>query len=781
MDMSIQHKAVSIEAQEAEKSNQLIQKFANKFFSLWPWLIVSAVLGLGLAYFYLRISFPAFKIHASVLVQDDNKSTDLGEASILRDFGLFGKSNVDNEAEIFKSRSLMEQVVRDMRLNVSYFSEGKVKNTETYGGRPIDFRFLVPSTDTSDITSQYVLQFDKASITNFTLTNQEQEFKGHLGDTIHLPEGPALVTPASGYAKWHYEKPLTIAIAPVDAVTQKYLASLKVEIPNKQVSVIYLTLSDIIPAKGEAILNQLITAYMQANVTDKNRIADSTIQFIQERLRLVFGELNDIEKDIERFKTANKLTDLTAQSGLLLQNTSEYAKQQTGQEVQLSVVQALEQFLKDNLNNSRVVPSSLVMQDANFIALVQRYNETQMQRDRMLMSLTASHPSVITTEEQLSNLRIELLSSIASVKKGIEVSVNELKKRTTGMDAAITTIPAKERTFLDYSRQQAIKQELYLFLLKKMEETAISKSATIASARIIDRAKSDPSPFKPSKTMILFMGLMGGLVLPFAVSFGKDIINTKVASMEDIVNNTTIPVLAEIGHNNANQIVAVTMNSRQLIAEQFRSLRTNLQYLIPNKQEKTILITSSMSGEGKSFLSINLAATLALANKKVILLELDLRKPKISENLGLQKTGFTNYIISEGADWRTMIQTAGDHPISFDILASGPLPPNPTELLMLPKVSHLMEELKNSYDYIIIDSPPAGMVTDAEIMASYANLTIYVVRHHYTYRQQIRLVEKLYHKQTLPRINIVVNDVEIRKGRYGYGYGYGYGSYHAES
>lgn len=778
--MSIQHKAVSIEAQEAEKSNQLIQKVANKFFNLWPWLIVSAVLGVGLAYCYLRISFPAYKIHASVLVQDDNKSTDLGEASILRDFGLMGKSNVDNEAEIFKSRSLMEQVVRDMRLNVSYFSEGKVKNTETFGGRPVDFRFLVPSTDTSDITAQYVLQFDKKSITNYTLTSKEQEFKGHLGDTIQLPEGPALVTPAAGYAKWNYEVPLTIAIAPVDAVTQKYLASLKVEMPNKQVSVIYLTLSDIIPAKGEAILNQLITAYMQANVTDKNRIADSTIQFIQERLRLVFGELNDIEKDIERFKTANKLTDLTAQSGLLLQNTSEYAKQQTGQEVQLSVVQALEQFLKDNLNNARVVPSSLVMQDANFIALVQRYNETQMQRDRMLMSLTPSHPSVITTEEQLSNLRIELLSSIASVKRGIEVSVNELKKRTTGMDAAITTIPAKERAFLDYSRQQAIKQELYLFLLKKMEETAISKSATIASARVIDRAKSDPSPFKPSKTMILFMGLMGGLVLPFALSFGKDMINTKVASMEDIVNNTSIPVLAEIGHNGANQIVAVTMNSRQLIAEQFRSLRTNLQYLIPNKQEKTILITSSMSGEGKSFLSINLAATLALANKKVILLELDLRKPKISENLNLQKTGFTNFIISEGADWRTMIQTAGQENMTFDILASGPLPPNPTELLMLPKMTQLMEELKASYDYIIIDSPPAGMVTDAEIMATYANLTIYLVRHHYTYRQQIRLVEKLYHKQTLPRINIVVNDVEVRKGRYGYGYGYGYGSYHAE-
>ena len=778
--MSVQHKAVNIEAQEAEQSNQLIRKFVNKFYSLWPWLIVSAVVGTGLAWCYLKISFPAYKIHASVLVQDDNKSTDLGEASILRDFGLFGKSNVDNEAEIFKSRSLIEQVVKNMRLNVSYFTEGKVKNTETWGGRPVDFRFLVPSTDTSDIKAEYVLQFDKSNTTNFTLYNDKHQYKGHLGDTIQLPEGPALVTPAAGYAKWEHEKPLTIVISPVDPTTQKYLASLKVEIPNKQVSVIYLTLNDIIPAKGEAVLNELISAYMQANVIDKNRIADSTIQFIQERLRLVFGELNDIEKDIERFKTANKLTDLTAQSGLLLQNTSEYAKQQTGQEVQLSVVEALEQFLKDNLNNGRVVPSSLVMQDANFIALVQRYNETQLQRDRMLMSLTPSHPTIQTIEEQLSNLRIELLSSIASVKKGIEVSVNELKKRTSGIESAITNMPAKERTFLDYSRQQAIKQELYLFLLKKMEETAISKSATIANARIIDRAKSDPNPFKPSKTMILFVGLIAGLALPFAVSFGKDMVNTRVASMEDIVNNTSIPVLAEIGHSSTEQAIAVTMNSRQLIAEQFRSLRTNLQYLIPGKQEKIILITSSMSGEGKSFLSINLAATLALANKKVILLEFDLRKPKISQTLSLEKRGFTNYIIAENADWRTMIQHSEKH-AGFDILASGPLPPNPTELLMLPKVTTLMNELKESYDYIIIDSPPAGMVTDAEIMASYADITIYLVRHHYTFRQQIRLVEKLYHKKTLPRINIVVNDVEMKKGHYGYGYSYGYGNYYAEN
>lgn len=766
--------SISIEQNEKLQKTLFFEKLFAKFIALWPWLILSVTMSIGLAYFYLKISNPEYKVHASILVQDETKSSDFGQAALLQEFGLLGKSNVDNEVEIFKSRALMEQVVRDLQLFTAYFTPGQVKTSELYKESPVHLQ-LVDQSDSSIVAASYTFKFEKNNVTNFTLTDDDKTYKGRLGDTLQLKKGKIIITPAPGFAKWPAENPVLIAVYPVDVVAQYYMNSLNISIPNKQVSVIYVVLKEILPGKGEDVVNALINAYMKANVTDKNRIADSTIKFIDDRLRLVSGELSGIEKDIEKFKTDNKLTDLTAQSGLLLQNTSEYAKQQTNVEVQLSVVEALEQFLQKNLDNSRVVPSSLVMQDPSFIALVERYNETQSKRDQMLMSLTPKHPSVMTMDEQLQNLRVELLSSISSIKKGIQISVNELKKRTSGFEDEISKVPAKERSFLDFSRQQAIKQELYLFLLKKREETSISKSSTIANARVIDKAKAEGAPFKPKKSMVIAAGLLLGLLLPFGLSFGRDMLNSKILSLSDVNTNTRVPILAEISHYKEKDPIAVTSGSRLIVAEQFRSLRTNLKYLLPTENEKVVLITSSMSGEGKSFLSINLCAALALAGKKVILLELDLRKPKITDNLGLKKHGYTNYIISENDNWQAWIQNS-EHESNFDIFASGPLPPNPAELLMLPKTAKLFNELKNNYDYVVIDSPPIGMVTDAEILASYANATLYLVRHRHTFKQQILGIEKLFTKNLIPRLNIVINDVEMQKNMYGY-YGYGYGSY----
>lgn len=774
----MQRKATTINPfDDTETSKEMIsfQKIIAKLLSLWPWLIVSVAVSLAIAFFYFTTSPRQYKIRASVLVQDDKKSSDLGGAGILQDFGLLGgKSNVDNEAEIFKSRTLMEQVVRNLQLNVHYFIPGKLKNTEIYAESPVILTILKAADSLPGNAPGYTLEFDKANPTRFTLFNEVTNIKGRLGDTLQLREGTGLITPSRGFARWPAEQPLEITIGSVDGTTQFYMASLNVDIPNDEVSVIYLTLTETLPEKGQKVLNALMDAYLQANVNDKNRIADSTMRFIDERLSLVSHELSGIEKDIEGFKTKNKLTDLTEQSRILLDNTSEFSKQQTNQEVQLSVIEALEQFLKDNQNNARIVPSSLVMQDASFVALVQRYNEMQLERDKMLLSHTARHPSVLSLDEQLVNLRLELLSSIKSVKQGFQVSIAELKKRNTGVEGMISKVPARERIFLDYSRQQAIKQELYLFLLKKQEETAISKSSTLANARIIDPAKAESSPFKPKKSMIMMTAFLAGLLLPLLISIGKDYFNNRVNSIEDINALTSVPVLAEIGHNNEKDIVTISLKSRQLIAEQLRSLRTNLQYLLPNEHEKTILITSSMSGEGKSFLSINLSAALALAGKKVILLELDLRKPKISENLSLQKAGFTNYIISNDNNWDQWIQPSGVND-NFFVLPSGPLPPNPTELLMLPKTKQLFKDLKNHFDYILIDSPPVGLVTDAEIMASFSDATLYVVRHRLTYKQQITLIEKFNHKKVMPKINIIVNDVQVKKHGYGYGYNYGYG------
>lgn len=774
----VPHTPLNLEETEAAQAGLFFQKIMTKFFSLWKWLIVSVLLCAGLAFLYIKIARRQYKIHASVMVQDDKRNSDMLTGSVMPDISFVTKGNVDNEAQIFKSRTLMQQVVEEQHLNMTYFIPGRLWKDEVFVGRPVNVKYINRLADTIVAPIVYNLHFDTLNITHFSLLAKDTTYHAKLGDTLALPEGKAIITASDGFAKWPAGQTLAMSIISVDLATQNYMDALTVEIPNKDVSVINLTLNETLPGKGEAILNTLLKDYLTASITAKTRVADSTLRFIDERLRLVFGELSGIERNIQQFKTSNKFSDLSTQTNLLLQNTSEYSKQQTGQEIQLSVVEALEQFLKDNENDLRVVPSSLVMQDAGFIALVQRYNEMQLQRDKLLMSVTPEHPSVKTIDEQLRNLRTELLSSIASIKKGIQVGVDELRKRTAGFEGEFNKVPEKERAFLDFSRQQSIKQELYLFLLKKREETAVSRSSTTANARIIDLGKSEPFAAKPKKLIILLIGLVAGVAVPFGISFGRDFLNTRVASTEDINNITQTPVLAEIGHSTEGNIIAVSLQSRQLAAEHLRGLRTNLQYLLTGKEEKTILITSSMSGEGKSFLSINLCITLALAGKKVILVELDLRKPKVSENLGLAKDGFTNYIIAGEADWKKWVKPSGVQE-NFDVFSSGMLPPNPTELLMSAKVPALFKELKKSYDYVIIDTPPAGLVTDAEIIAPLADTTFYVVRQKHTYKQQLLIVDKFARRGVLPRLNIILNDVAPPKKTYGrpydYGYGYGYG------
>lgn len=775
----IQQAPVIIEDTDQEKSGHFLQNIIKQVRRFWPWIIVSGIFCISLSVLYLKLSSPKYKIYASILVQDDQKGGSIGDAgNLLKDFGLLsGKSNVDNEAEILKSRSLMEQVVLGMQLNISYYKEGSLKQTEIYNESPIKLQFIAYASDSFYTGKKYTFRFNDINSARLELSYGENRQQCKLGDTLQLQEGTAILAPGSGFAHWPVNDPVHIYINTIDATIQKYRAELGVEIPNKQVSVIYLSLTEKIQQKGELVLNALINTYLRANVNDKNRIADSTMQFIDERLKLVSGELTGIEKDIENFKTDNKLTDISVQSRLLLENTSEYNKQLTGQEVQLSVINALEQFLRDNQNNARIVPSSLVMQDANFIAIVNRYNELQLQRDRMLLSLTDSHPNILSTDVQLANLRTELLSSIQSIKSGVAAGINELNKRTMVFKDEINKVPSKERAFLDYSRQQAIKQELYLFLLTKREETAISKSSTIANARVVDAAKSDSSPFKPSKLTIILLGLIAGISLPVGFGVLKDSLNNRVNSMDDISAATQVPVVAEIGHNSTGEIIASDNGSGAIITEQLRSLRTNLQYLLTGKSQNTVLITSSMSGEGKSFLSINIASVFALAGKKVILLEFDLRKPKLTQSLQLEKKGFTNFILDEESNWRNWIQPSKIND-NFHFMSSGPLPPNPSELLMLPKVTTLFKELSENYDYVIVDSPPVGMVTDAEILATHASITLYVVRHAFTYKQQIGLIEKFHLKKVLPKMNILLNDVEARKGYGYYGYGYGYGAYH---
>lgn len=745
----------------------------DKVLSNWYWFVLCGILTVALAWVYLRYATPNYLINAKILVQDQQKGGNLPGEEIFQQLELFSnKSNVDNEVEIIKSRSLMENVVKKLELNVRYFTEGRIKETELFAKRPFSMHWV----SLKDSITAISYTINPQGTDSFSLNRDDLSITRAWGDTLRLPEGVILVerhhqidTIASEYQ---------VNVVSIDAAVADMMTQLNVSIPNKQVSTIDLALTTSIPEKGEKILNTLIEAYRQASVEDKNRIADSTIDFIDKRLQIVSSELLGVEKNIQQFKQDNQLADLTEQSKLLVSGSGDNMKQLTDAQVRLNVINSMEEYIRDEKNNKRVVPSSMIVQDPTFVGLVEKYNTLQLERERQLLASTPTNPVVLNLDRQLAGLRGDLLSNIQSFKKGVELSIEELQRNSSTISQRIRKVPAAERVFLDFSRQQAIKQDLYVFLLKKREESAISKTSNLAIARIIDPAKSDALPFKPKRMLVYLLALMAGAGIPALWIYARGLLNTRIQSREDIKGLTPVPVLAEIGHSNDKEGLVISRDGGSHVAEQFRALRTNLQFILTGKQEKTVLLTSSMSGEGKSFVAVNLAAVLAYSGKKVVLLEMDLRKPKISEGLGLSNhIGFSSYAIGR-ASINDIVQPSGIHD-NLRVISSGPIPPNPAELMLLDATEHMFTELRRYFDYIIIDTAPVGLVTDAQLLGRFADATLYLVRQGYTFRQQLEISKDLYLYDKMPKINLVINDVRASRssgyGGYGYGYGYGYG------
>jgi capsular exopolysaccharide synthesis family protein len=748
-----------------------IEKIIAKAKIYWPLFLICVLLSILIGYIYLRYSTPIYKIHAKVLIKDEKKGNG-SEGQLFQDLGIrTGVASVDNEIEIFKSRSIMLKVVRDLQLNVHYWISGAINKTELYHDAPFKMIPLFPDSSLH-WGSKYNVLYKGESI---ELEEGHKKRKINLGDTVTISAGRVVfIKNTEVNARVDKEK-FEVTIEPVDATADRYLGGLEVAAVNKQVSIIGLSVNDHIPQRGEAVLNQLIEVYLQANIDDRNKVSDSTIAFINDRLVLVSEELGDIEKEIEGFKKTNELTDIKDQSKLLLDNSGEYARELTQQEVQLKVAESLETYIQGNTHH--IVPSTLLVQDISLSRLIEKYNTIQSQRQSLLLAQTPDNPTVANLDQQLENLRGDMKSSLSSIKTSLQVTISELKRRAGYLDERLKSVPQKERIFLEYSRQQNIKQELYLFLLKKREETAISKSATIANARIIEPARKDGSPFAPSRSKVLLTAFAIGILIPGARVLLKELFNLKIDSRNAIAEATRMPILGEIGHNETDEIVVVQNNSRSILSEQFRALRTNLQFLFTGKNDKAILITSSMSGEGKSFIAINLANTIALSNKKVVLLELDLRKPKISEHLNIHsKKGFSDYAVGS-ATIDEIIVPSGLAP-NFYIIPTGAIPPNPAEIIMLPKTEILFEALKEKFDYVIMDTAPVGLVTDAQLLGSHADATLFIVRQNYTYKEQVRIADELAHAGKMPKMSIVVNDVEMGRGSY---YGYGYGNYYGNA
>lgn len=748
-----------------------LKQILSRILANWYWIALSVLVCLACAHLYVRYKTPNYKISARVLVNDEKKGAGLsGGGDLLGDLGgLLGtKSTVDNEAEILKTRYLMEQVVKDMNLNITYYRKGTLKKVELYES-PYQVK-VVAAADTikaTDVEVSFVKNNQVAVSADGidTLVGLDRSFTIPFVGVVQIIKGAAV--PA-------LEEKYSFNIMSVDSKVIALMDAITVEVKNKQVTIIDLSLTHAIPKKGEDILSKLIEKYVQANLMDKNEVADSTVKFIQNRLAYIGGELGGLEGNIQNFKQENNLADMTEQSKLLVQTTGQYVNDLGKIETQISILKSLQDYLKDEGKNKRVLPSSLIPADLVFNGAVEKYNSLTLERARRLIGVTEANPGIQLMDKEIANARADIESNISTTLNGFLITRNRINGQMKKAEGQVRNVPKVERNYLNLARQQQIKQELYIFLMQKSEETAISKTSNIANSKTIDPPKSEVKPFSPKRMVVYLFGLVAGLVIPLGLMYVKDLLNDKIQTKEDIIRVTQVPIIGEISHDDGNDNMVVANSSRSAISEQFRALRTNLSFFFKNNDEKVMLLTSSMSGEGKSFVAINLGQILALTNKKVLLMELDLRKPGLSAKLEISNPiGFTNYVTNPELTSSDIVKPLKIQENLF-VVSSGPIPPNPAELLLSERTKTLMQELKQQFDYIIIDAPPVGIVTDAQLLASYSDACLYLVRQNYTLKQQLNIVDDLSRSQKMKGLSIVVNDIKATKG---YGYGYSYGNY----
>jgi len=759
---------------ETEEIN--IKEILQKYLRYWYLFVIGVIVAGAVAFVYLRYTTPQYRISSTLLIKDDKKGPSLAENAVLDDLNLFqtGK-NIDNEIEILKSKSLMNRVLQELALNTTYFVDGRVKSTEIYGAS-MPLKVIVSKLDSSAFNKSIVV-YPKDN--NTYQIDEEGTLSQHkFGEQVKKPYG--MFTVVAGTNNGGKDKKVTVKFHDIRKVAEYYNQKLTVTPVNKNASVLSLSLVDPVPSKGVAILNKLVEVYNKEAVEDKNLIASSTIQFIDDRLKYLTSELTVVEQDVESYKKENRVTDVSSEAKLYLEKASEYNRQLSEWAIQIDVLESIEKYLLNQESQYELVPSTLTIQDPTLLGLIAKFNELQLERKRLLRVSQPSNPLVQNINEQLANLRGNILENLRNIKSGLIITRNNLQASSAQFESRIKEVPSIEKDLIEIKRQQSIKEGLYLYLLQKREESALSLAATVANSRIIDPAVSGDKPVEPKKQLIYLLALLVGLGIPFAGIYIKELLNDRVQNQQDVKKATNTPILGEIAHNDTFEKLVVTENSRSTVAELFRLIRTNLQFATLGKDNKVIMITSSMGGEGKTFFTINLGASLALIGKRVVLVNFDLRKPRLLQDMGLSnEIGITNYIIDERLSIQDILIPAPEVTGLYAI-GSGPIPPNPAELMMSPKMNHLLAELREQFDYVLLDTSPAGQVADAFTLAPLIDASIYIVRYNYTFKSQIAIVDDIYQNKKLSHPMIVLNDADMKEA-YGYGYGYGYNEFNKPS
>lgn len=759
-----------------------LKEFVFKYLRYIPIIAFCVLIALIFGFIKIRYTTPTYKVSGALFINKERKSSG-GAREGIEDMFLFSNNvNLNNEQEILHSRQLVARVVKNLGLQLNYYNIGKVRSTNIYGAMPFNLEIIALK--------------DSASSFSFEIETLENKFK-FLKANSFINYGEIFET-ANGVFKLHRLSNISLNVfaSPVFAISYRPLEQATIALANsinvsqnvEQATILGISIETDNTDFGKDVVNALMKEYGRMNVEDKKEISRVTMQFIDERLDTIKDELGTVETGLLKFRQSNNVIDLPEQSKLYYTDLAENNKQLIEQQVRLSVIDYLINYINKPENLYTIVPTDLGIEEPVLLPLLAQYNQLLLQRANMIQTTGPSNQALVLLNVNIQKIREQMLEALKNVKHSYSIAYTRLMDQLNLSKSNIRSVPSKAKNLLDIERQQKIKQDLYLFLLQKREEAAISAAATVSNSKPLEDATASRVPVQPNKKNIYIIAFLIGLAIPIAVIALIEFLNDKITEKQEIGKKTQAPIVGEIGHA-GNEALVVKAGSRTVVSEQFRILRTNIQYLIHKIEKPVLLITSSVSGEGKSFIATNVGAVMALTGKKTVILELDIRKPRLLKGLGIKASkGLTNYILGNAAP-EEIIVPVEEIPNLF-VIACGPIPPNPSELLLDGQVDKLFEFLKATFDAIIIDTAPVGLVSDGFTLSKYADACLYIVRQGYTLRKQLNMIEELYQKKRLPNMALLVNDIKTKGrykgyygygggiyGSYGYGYGYGYGEY----
>ena len=768
-----------------------IQELLFRYLIHWPWFVVSIIICIACAWGYLRLTTPIYNISATVLIKDEKKGGGASMSSDLEKMGLEGfissSSNVDNEIEVLRSKSLAREVVNNLGLFVTYMDEDEFPSKELYHTSPVLVSLTHQEADKLPGRMEINMILQPTGVLGVQITVGEKEYRKQF-DKL-----PAVFPTDEGTVAFFANNDTLSAVCPENitkerhitafinrpfSVLKEYVNSLSIAPTSKTTSVVVISLENTNTRRGRDYINKLLEMYNINANNDKNEVAQKTAEFIDERIGIISKELGSTEQDLENFKRSAGITDLSSEAQIALTGNAEYEKKRVENQTQINLVMDLQRYMKGN--EYEVLPSNIGLQDAASVGAIDRYNQMLVERKRLLRTSTENNPTIINLDTSIRAMRTNVQATLDATLKGLQITKEDLAREASRYSRRINDAPTQERQFVSIARQQEIKSGLYLMLLQKREENAITLAATANNAKIIDEALADDNPISPKKTIVYLAALVLGVGLPVGVIYLIGLTKFKIEGRADVEKLTSLPVVGDIPlADEKTGSIAVFENQNNLMSETFRNVRTNLQFMLENGKN-VILVTSTISGEGKSFISANLAISLSLLGKKVVIVGLDIRKPGLNKvfNIPKKEHGITQYLTNTTANLMDFVQPSDINKNLF-ILPGGTVPPNPTELLARGGVEKAIETLKANFDYVILDTAPVGMVTDTLLIGRVADLSVYVCRADYTHKAEFTLINELAENNKLPNLCIAVNGLDLNSRKYGYYYGYGkYGKYY---